>query len=194
MSSILKALQKLEQERAARRGGPPDISGEILKHRGTAGKPAPPLGPAGRNGRRCRCGGTCNLHPHGRVHRKKSRKSLHLGITCRFARHTGHCAPVRRRWRHDSHSAFPAAGRGDKGSPGGRRDSAPSGSPLPETDTPPDGAGSRQPPASSSWAGKSRSPATGTRQVTPSLPHCRRDRLATEQLPPPGSGERHLGQ
>ncbi len=40
MSSILKALQKLEQERAARRGGPPDISGEILK-RGKTGKSTP---------------------------------------------------------------------------------------------------------------------------------------------------------
>ncbi len=40
MSSILKALQKLEQERAARSGGPPDISAEILK-RERAGKAAP---------------------------------------------------------------------------------------------------------------------------------------------------------
>lgn len=40
MSSILKALQKLEQERAARRGGPPDISEEILKQGKTA-KSAP---------------------------------------------------------------------------------------------------------------------------------------------------------
>lgn len=40
MSSILKALQKLEQERAAHRNGPPDIAEEILKQGKTA-KSAP---------------------------------------------------------------------------------------------------------------------------------------------------------
>jgi len=40
MSSILKALQKLEQERAARRGGPPDITGAIARQT-KAAKPSP---------------------------------------------------------------------------------------------------------------------------------------------------------
>ena len=40
MSSILKALQKLEQERAARRGGPPDITGAIARQTKVA-KPSP---------------------------------------------------------------------------------------------------------------------------------------------------------
>jgi general secretion pathway protein B len=47
MSSILKALQKLEQERAARRNGRPDITGAILRQR-KAAKPLPAwLVPAG---------------------------------------------------------------------------------------------------------------------------------------------------
>ena len=47
MSFILKALQKLEQERAVRRNGRPDITGAILRQRKSA-KPLPVwLVPAG---------------------------------------------------------------------------------------------------------------------------------------------------